>query len=89
MVMGTGCVKHNKADLGVVCCKAQDGGGGFVLHSPQITWQSLTAALLCISDTFDCDPWHFFTHRVPARLPRALFRAKIHRASQNRLNERR
>lgn len=27
MVMGTGCVKHNKADLGVVCCKAQDGGG--------------------------------------------------------------
>lgn len=28
MVMGTGCVKHNKADLGVVCCKAQDGGGG-------------------------------------------------------------
>lgn len=33
MVMGTGCVKHNKADLGVVCCKAQDGGGGsFYIH---------------------------------------------------------
>ena len=78
MVMGTGCVKHNKADLGVVCYKAQDGG--FTLYSLQMPWQSLTAAPLCISDTLDCDPWHF-PHHAPAHLPRALC-AKVHFASQ-------